>query len=192
MLCPVRKSRCFNSYRSNQFLDLEGGPERHSAPGAPHDQAQSHLVLSVRRTRSAGSESLMAETTKVAAKAAKAPTRADLDRASDFAREPFLLEGEKLKDLTAGSPRRRALDAALGEIDAGHETPSIEWRRDYSLMLGLERLLAEEPPVLKDGAELNDHQVDALSGTLAALISELEESNGKSNGSSNGSAKASG
>ncbi|MCE3267262.1 MAG: helicase domain protein [Solirubrobacterales bacterium] len=132
----------------------------------------------------------MAETTKVAARAAKAPTAAEIERAHEFTREPFLLEGEKPKDLTAGSPRRRALDAALAEIDEGRETPSIEWRRDYSLMLGLERLLDEDPPHLADGAELSDHQVDALSGTLAALISELEEQNGRANGVANGSARA--
>ena len=40
-----------------------------------------------------------------------------------------------------GTARRRALDAALAEIDAGHEEPSVEWRREYSLILGLERLL---------------------------------------------------
>ena len=50
-----------------------------------------------------------------------------------------------------------------------------EWRREYSLVLGLERFLAMEPPTLLDGAELNEHQVDALSGTLAALITEVEE-----------------
>jgi superfamily II DNA or RNA helicase len=137
----------------------------------------------------------MAETTKVAAKAAKAPTAADIERAYEFTREPFLLEGEKPKDLTPDSPRRRALDAALAEIDDGRETPSIEWRRAYSLMLGLERLLADDPPKLKDGAELNDHQVDALSGTLAALIAELESSNCKANGAapvaSNGAPKTS-
>ena len=49
-------------------------------------------------------------------------------------------------------------------------------------MLGLERLLDEETSHLADGAELNEHQVDALSGTLAALIAELEQ-NGKANGS---------
>ena len=42
-------------------------------------------------------------------------------------------------------------------------------------MLGLERVLEMEPPKLLDGAELNDHQVDALSGTLAALVTEIEE-----------------
>jgi superfamily II DNA or RNA helicase len=127
----------------------------------------------------------MADTTQVAASAAKAPSGEDIERAQEFAREPFLLDGEKAKDLTPDSPRRRALDAALAEIAAGHEAPSIEWRRDYSLLVGLERLLDVEPPTLKDGAELNPHQVDALSGTLAALISDLE-----ANGDGNGGARA--
>jgi ribonuclease E len=120
-------------------------------------------------------EPQMAETTKPAAKAAKAPSSADIERAREFAREPFLLEGEKPKDLAVGTPRRRALDAALVEIDVGREAPSIEWRRDFSLMLGLERLLSEEEPHLADGAELSAHQVDALSGTLAALIADVQE-----------------
>src|SRR4051812_35855521 len=117
----------------------------------------------------------MAEETKAAAGAAKAPTSADIERAREFAREPFLLEGETAKDLAVGTPRRRALDAALAEIDEGREGPSMEWRRDFSLMLGLERLLSEEPPHLADGAELSAHQVDALSGTLAALIADVQE-----------------
>jgi ribonuclease E len=117
----------------------------------------------------------MAEETKAAAKAAKAPTSADIERAREFAREPFLLEGEKPADLAEGTPRRRALDAALAEIDEGREAPSIEWRRDFSLILGLERLLSEEEPHLADGAELSAHQVDALSGTLAALITDVQE-----------------
>ena len=133
----------------------------------------------------------MAETTKVAAKAAKAPTSADLERAREFAREPFLLEGEKPADLAPGTPRRRALDAALAEIEQGLEHPSIEWRRDYSLLLGLERLLAEEPPVLADGAELDPHQVDALSGTLAALITDVQErANGREPSAGNGASAA--
>jgi ribonuclease E len=117
----------------------------------------------------------MAEQTKAAATAAKAPTNADIERAREFAREPFLLEGEKPKDLAPGTPRRRALDAALAEIDEGREAPSIEWRRDFSLMLGLERVLSEEEPHLADGAQLDPHQVDALSGTLAALITDVQE-----------------
>ena len=117
----------------------------------------------------------MAETTKSAAKAAKAPTKAQLESARAFALEPFLLEGEKLKDLVAGTPRREAFDAALAEIADGRETPSIEWRQQYSLLLGLERLLADEPPKLVDGTELSEHQVDALSGTLAVLISDVQD-----------------
>jgi ribonuclease E len=117
----------------------------------------------------------MADTTKVAAKAAKAPSSADIERAREFAREPFLVEGEKPKDLASGTPRRRALDAALVELEEGRESPSIEWRRDFSLMLGLERVLSEEEPHLADGAQLDPHQVDALSGTLAALIADVQE-----------------
>src|SRR6266536_4759138 len=137
-------------------------------------------------------EPQMAEETKPAAKAAKAPTSADIERAREFAREPFLLEGEKPKDLAAGTPRRRALDAALAEIDEGLEAPSIEWRRDFSLLLGLERLLSEEQPHLADGAELDPHQVDALSGTLAALIADIQERlNGHAwTGNGNGGAPA--
>jgi ribonuclease E len=126
----------------------------------------------------------MADTKDVAASAAEAPTGADIERASEFAREPILLDGEGPESLAPGTARRRAVDAALKEIEAGAETPSIEWRRDFSLVLGLERLLSEEEPELADEAKLDDHQVDALSGTLAALVTELERSgaNGRSNG----------
>jgi hypothetical protein len=93
-----------------------------------------------------------------------------------FAREPILLEGETLEDLVPGSARQLAVEAALAELDAGRETPSPEWRRRYSLLLGLERLLSNEPVLLADGTELTEHQVDVLSGTLAALTTELEDS----------------
>src|SRR3954454_23758578 len=128
----------------------------------------------------------MAKTSDVAAPAA-VPSSADIERAAEFAREPLLLDGEGPEALAPGTARRRALDRALSEIEAGAEAPSIEWRRDFSLLLGLERLLAEEPPKLRDGAELNPHQVDALSGTLTELMAEQQEAaNGKS--SANGSA----
>jgi ribonuclease E len=113
----------------------------------------------------------MAKTSDVAVDAA-VPSGADIERASAFAREPFLLDGEGPEALAPGTARRRALEAALSELDAGAEHPSIEWRREYSLLLGLERFLAEEPPKLRDGAELNPHQVDALSGTLAELMAQ--------------------
>ncbi|HUB99878.1 MAG TPA: DEAD/DEAH box helicase family protein [Solirubrobacterales bacterium] len=115
----------------------------------------------------------MAKTSDVAAVAA-VPSSADIERAAEFAREPFLLDGEGPEALAPGTARRRALDAALAELDGGGEYPSIEWRQDFSLLLGLERLLAEEPPKLRDGAELNPHQVDALSGTLAELMAQQQ------------------
>jgi ribonuclease E len=115
----------------------------------------------------------MANTTDVAAGAA-VPSSADIERASSFAREPFLLDGEGPEALAPGTARRQALDAALAEIAGGAEEPSIEWRRNYSLLLGLERFLAVEPPTLRDGAELSPHQVDALSGTLAELMAQAQ------------------
>src|SRR5215212_9936057 len=115
----------------------------------------------------------MAKTSDVAADAA-VPSNADIERAAAFAREPFLLDGEGPEALAPGTARRRALDAALKELDEGTEHPSIQWRRDFSLLLGLERFLADEPPKLRDGAELNPHQVDALSGTLAELMGQQQ------------------
>jgi superfamily II DNA or RNA helicase len=136
----------------------------------------------------------MAETTAFAAAAAHAPTSADLERVQAFTREPVLLEGETLEDLHPGTARRLAFDAALAEIEEGLEEPSPDWRREYSLLLGLERVLAEEHPLLRDGAELSEHQVDALSGTLAAIIAEIEEpgSNAGGNGNGNGSSASNG
>ncbi len=115
----------------------------------------------------------MAKTSEVAAQAA-VPSGADIERAAEFAREPFLLDGEGPEALAPGTARRRALDAALRELEEGAEEPSIQWRQDFSLLLGLERLLADEPPKLRDGAELSPHQVDALSGTLAELMTEQQ------------------
>jgi superfamily II DNA or RNA helicase len=126
----------------------------------------------------------MEKTTDVAASAAGASlSDADLERVREFTREPVLLEGEEISALATGTARRRAADAALAELDGGAEAPSMEWRREYSLMLGLERLLSEETPELLDGAELSEHQIDALSGTLAELVAELER---------NGEARANG
>ena len=115
----------------------------------------------------------MAETSSVA-EASPVPGD-DLKRAEEFAREPFVLEGEDAAQaLSRGTARRSALDSALEEIDAGRSEPSVDWRRNYSLMLGLERLLSEDEPHLVDGTTLSAHQVDALSGTLIALTTELQ------------------
>jgi ribonuclease E len=132
----------------------------------------------------------MAKPVEVAA-ARTRPIPADqLDRVREFTREPILLEGETADDLAPGSARFRAVEAAIAELGAGRESPSAEWRRRFSLLLGLERLLSTEPVELADGAELTEHQVDVLSGTLAALTAELEDSVAAetSNGAGNGGA----
>ena len=98
------------------------------------------------------------------------PSTPAIARAELFTHERFVYDGEALEDaLSPGGARRRALDAAIAEMEAGAKQPSIEWRRNYSLLLGLERLLSEDEPHLADGAVLSAHQVDALSGTLIAL-----------------------
>ena len=72
--------------------------------------------------------------------------------------------------LAPGTARRRALDEALAEIDAGAARASPQWKVRFGLMLGLERVLAEQPPHLASGTELRRHQVDALAGMLTELI----------------------
>src|SRR5688572_18007141 len=132
----------------------------------------------------------LADSTSVADQVTHAPTSADIDRAAKFTREPYVYEGEDpATALAPGSPRRVALDAALAELDAGLAVPSVEWRRSFSLLLGLERLLSEEEPKLVDGTVLSAHQVDALSGTLTALLAEAQR-NGNGNGYGNGALSA--
>src|SRR3989440_5155879 len=108
-------------------------------------------------------------------------------RAEAWAGEPFLREGEDPADaLSPGTSRRRALDDALAEIEAGQRTPSPGWKVQYGLMLGLERVLAEQRPHLASGTELRRHQVDALAGMLTELIASHEKEaapNGNGNGS---------
>jgi ribonuclease E len=119
----------------------------------------------------------MAESTTVALAAAPIPSSADIARAEKFVRERFLHDGEDpAAVLTPGCARRRALDAALVELQDKAKYPSTAWRREFSLLLGLERLLSDDEPRLHDGTELSAHQVDALSGTLTALLAESERS----------------
>src|SRR5256885_2628295 len=130
----------------------------------------------------------MAEPLPLASPATPLPTPADIARAERFPRERFVHEGEDpAVALAPGSARRRALDDALAEIARGAEHPSTEWRRTFSLLLGLERVLSDEEPRLVDGTLLSPHQVDALSGTLTALLAEAQR-NG--NGSGNGKGDA--
>jgi ribonuclease E len=110
----------------------------------------------------------------------------------EFTREPFVHDGESLEEaLAVGTARRRAYDAALAELDEGAEAPSVQWRRQYSLLLGLERLLFEDEPHLADGTLLSAHQVDALAGTLTAVSTDvMRNGNGNGAGVENGSPTA--
>jgi ribonuclease E len=113
---------------------------------------------------------------------------ADALRAETWAGEPFLREGEdSARVLAPGTSRRRALDDALAEIEGGQRTPTSDWKVRYGLMLGLERVLAEEKPHLASGTELRRHQVDALAGMLTELIAANERAAEEStNGNGNG------
>src|SRR4051812_42799148 len=129
----------------------------------------------------AEARAFMAEPLPVATTATPLPSPADIARAERFTLERFVHEGESADDaLAPGSARRRALDAALAELAQGADHPSTEWRRSFSLLLGLERVLSEEEPRLVDGTLLSPHQVDALSGTLTALLAEAQR-NGNGN-----------
>jgi ribonuclease E len=106
-------------------------------------------------------------------------------RAEAWSGESFLHpEEDPATVLAEGHARRRALDAALAEMEAGKRSPSSEWKVNYALMLGLERVLTDRPSRLASGTELRRHQIDALAGMLAELIARHEEEaeNGNGNG----------
>jgi ribonuclease E len=120
---------------------------------------------------------------------AEAPTglAADALRAEAWAGEPFLRSDEDPGIVLApGTGRRRALDDAIAELEAGRSEPSPEWKVRYALMLGLERVLSERPPRLRSGTELRRHQVDALAGMLTELIAATQKSAENGNGNGNG------
>jgi len=104
-------------------------------------------------------------------------------RAEAWAGEPFLRPDEDpAAALADARARRRALDDALAEIEAGRRAPSPEWRVRYALMLGLERVITDHPPRLASGTELRRHQIDALAGMLTELISAREAHQEPENG----------
>ena len=115
----------------------------------------------------------MAEPTSVALAAASIPIlRRHRSRGEVRARAlPARRRGSRGR-ARPGTPRRRALDQALAELEEKAKIPSTAWRREFSLLLGLERVLSEDEPKLADGTVLSAHQVDALSGTLTALLAE--------------------
>ncbi len=127
----------------------------------------------------------MAESTSVALAVAPLPTAGEISRAEKLVHERFLHDGEDAAvALAPGTPRRRALDMALAELeeDPKAKGPSTAWRRRFSLLLGLERVLSEDEPKLADGTVLSAHQVDALSGTLTALLAEAQRTVPNGNG----------
>ncbi|HET7353408.1 MAG TPA: DEAD/DEAH box helicase family protein [Gaiellaceae bacterium] len=110
-------------------------------------------------------------------------------RAEAWAGEPFLRDGEDPAEaLAEGTARRRALDDAVAEMDAGQKTPSAQWNVRYGLLLGLERVLAEPEPRTASGTALRRHQVDALAGMLTELIAASQRYDANGNGNGNGHA----
>jgi ribonuclease E len=103
------------------------------------------------------------------------PLAAAAFRAEAWAGEPFLRDGEDPAEVLApGTARRRALDEAIAEIEAGRRGPSPQWKVRFGLMLGLERVLAEPEPRTAAGTALRKHQVDALAGMLTELIAAAQ------------------
>jgi superfamily II DNA or RNA helicase len=115
-------------------------------------------------------------------------------RAEAWFGEPFVHDGEEPAEaLAPRTARRAALDHALEEMEAGLEEPSPRWKVRYGLMLGLERVLTQDPVKTASGTELRRHQVDALTGMLTELIAATQraaEENG--NGAENGAAGGNG
>ena len=76
-------------------------------------------------------------------------------RAEAWFGEPFLHDGEDAGTaLALGTARRAALDDALAEIAAGDEEPAARLKVRYGLMLGLERVLTQDPARTAAGTEL--------------------------------------
>jgi len=108
-------------------------------------------------------------------------------RAEAWAGEPFLHPDEDpAVVLATGTARRRALDDALAQMEAGRDEPTSDWKVRFGLMLGLERVLSERPPRLASGTELRRHQVDALAGMLTELIAASQRDEDELNGNGNG------
>jgi len=117
----------------------------------------------------------VAETSALADQALELPSSSSLKRVEKFTRERFVHGDETLEQAFSDPIRHNAYQDALTELEAGADIPSVAWRRNYSLLLGLERVLAEEEPTLVDGTTLSAHQVDALSGTLTALLADAQD-----------------
>jgi superfamily II DNA or RNA helicase len=130
----------------------------------------------------------MQKTTTTSTSSDRAPLEDAAARAERWYGEPFLHAGEEADvALAPGTARRRALDDATEEMDAGLRSPSPGWKVRYGLMLGLERVLAAETPQTASGTTLRRHQIDALTGMLTELIAATQRSADENgNGSGNG------
>ena len=121
------------------------------------------------------------------------PSSADIARAEKLVHERFLHDGEDRRG-RAGAGLRPPPRARRGAGGARASRPSTRARRGGAssrCCSGLERVLSEEEPRLRDGTLLSAHQVDALSGTLTALLAEAERSAGNGNGNGRAAAAAS-
>ena len=101
----------------------------------------------------------------------------DLERAAHGAErwfgEPFLHPGEDAEvALAPGTARRRALDDAIDEIDAGNRTPSPGWKVRYGLMLGLDGMVATAISVQAGATALEGVRVGVYVQTHGSFESE--------------------
>src|SRR3954453_19275918 len=96
-------------------------------------------------------------------------------QAEAWAGEPFLHPDEDPAVVLAPeTARRRALDDALTEIEAGAREPPYEGKIRDALLTGLKRVLSQSPPTLASGTDLRRHQIDALAGMLTELIAATQ------------------
>ena len=127
----------------------------------------------------------MAESTPVAVAAASIPifrrhrARCERSRASPSCTRARIPRTRS----PPAPPRRRALDAALAEIDAGAEGALGRLApRATRCCSGSSACSRRTSPTLADGTVLSAHQVDALSGTLTALLAEAAAQRRTANG----------
>ena len=130
----------------------------------------------------------MQKTTLTSTPSGRVPLEEATARAERWFGEPFLHPGVDADvALAPGTARRRALDDAIEELEAGLRAPSPGWKVRYGLMLGLERVLAAETPQTAAGTTLRRHQIDALAGMLTELIAATQRSADENgNGTTNG------
>ena len=153
-------------------------PARRRAAGVSPVSTSPRCSISFRTSPS------LAETTSVADPATHAPTSPDLERVAKFTREPFLTEGEDR--LAPGTPAAGSRSTRRSASSTPYCRRSTGGARSRCCS-GSSGCSPKEEPKLVDGTVLSAHQVDALSGTLTALLAEAQRNgNGHGNGYGNG------